>query len=118
MWVVRRWLGKIPAGGTVRIRVWPLLAGISVLVVTGLFMLGMADPFKHLGAPTAVSIGILLATLAFGLFALMSVYCSFSQRQTVMNRGAYWHSTLASMVHLLVAVYLLFYGVIGLKTWA
>jgi len=118
VWLLRRVRGKIPGRGTVRVRLWPLLAGISVLSLAGLFMLGMADPFERLGKPTAISLGIMIATLAFALFAVLGVYTSVKERQTGMNRGAYWHSTLASLLHLALAVYLMAFGVIGLMTWA
>ncbi len=118
VWIVRRLRGKIPAGVTIRIRLWPLLAGVCVLIMIGLLMLGMDDPFKRLGAPTTVSTGIMLATLCFALFTVLGVYTCVRERQSGMNRGIYWHSSLASLLHLVVAVYLFSYGIIGLKTWA
>ena len=117
VWFVRQLRGKIPAGGSIRIRVWPLLASVSVMSLVGLFMLGMSDPFARLGAPTVYSIGIMLASLAFPVFSVMGVYTSYWERRTVINRGTYWHSTLASLVHLMVLFYLLYFGVIGLRTW-
>lgn len=118
VWLVRKLRGKIPTGGTIRVRVWPLLAGFSVMAVTGLFMLGMSDPFKSLGAPTFISIGIMISTLAFAFFAAAGVYSSVKERQSGMNRAAWWHSTLASWLHLVIAVYLVSFGIIGLMTWA
>jgi CubicO group peptidase (beta-lactamase class C family) len=117
VWFVRKLRGKIPAGGSIRIRVWPLFTSVSVMAFVGLFMLGISDPFARLGAPTAYSIGIMLASLAFPVFSVLGVYTSYWERRTVMNRGTYWHSTLASLVHLMVLFYLLFFGVIGLRTW-
>lgn len=117
VWFVRQLRGKIPAGGSIRIRIWPLFASASVLALVGLFFLGMGDPFTRLGAPTFYSIGIMLASLAFPVFSILGVYTSYWERKNVMNRGTYWHSTLASLVHLMVLFYLLYFGVIGLRTW-
>ena len=39
-------------------------------------------------------------------------------RRLPMNRWTYWHSTAASMLNLVVALYLLWHGAIGLMTWA
>jgi hypothetical protein len=53
VWGVRRLRGKIPHGPAIRIRVWPLLAGLSVIAFIMLFSAGMGDPFSSLGKPCA-----------------------------------------------------------------
>ena len=118
VWLVRRLRKKIAPGAAIRIRTWPLLAGVSALSFVGLFMIGMNDPFKHLGTPNVVSIGIMLATILLAAFAALGVMTSFKERHTPMNRFMYWHSSLASVFHLAVTAYLLSYSVIGLMTWA
>mgnify|MGYP001821192459 CR=1 FL=1 len=117
IWGVRKLRGKIPPGQPTWIRVWPLFAGLSVIALVGLFVLGMRDPFNQLGAPTAVSIDIMLASLAFAVLAVLGLTSAVKARAIEMNRVAYWHSSTASSVHLIVAVYLLSFGVIGLMTW-
>jgi len=117
VWGVRKLRGRIPPGATMRIRVWPLLAGVSVLALVGLFAAGMRDPFKQLGAPTTVSVGIMLLSIAFAVFAALGVTTSVKVRAAEMNRVNYWHSSIASYVHALVALYFLWFGVIGLMTW-
>jgi len=118
VWGVRKLRGKIPSGATMRIRVWPLLAGLSVAAVAGFFALGMADPFERLGEPSLISVSITLSTVAFAVFAGLGVRTSIEEGATAMNRVNYWHSTVASFVHAIVAAYLLWFGVIGLMTWA
>jgi len=118
VWAVRRLRRKIQPGAAIRIRTWPLIAGVSALAFLGLFMIGMRDPFGLLGSPTAVSIGIMLSTILFAILAVMGVFYSIRVRGQQMNAVMYWHSTLASVTHLLVAAYLLAFGMIGLMTWA
>lgn len=118
VWGVRKLRGKIPSGATLRIRVWPLLAGLSIAALVALFSLGMSDPFQRLGAPTPISVGILLSTLLFAVFAVLGVSAAVRERHTPMNRVNYWHSSIASLLHAVVAGYLLWFGVIGLMTWA
>lgn len=118
VWGARRLRGKIPSGATMRIRVWPLLAGLSVVTLVGFFALGMADPFKRLGEPTLISVSIMLLTVAFAVFAVLGVRTSIEERTAAMNRVNYWHSTFASFMHAIVAAYLLWFGVIGIMTWA
>ena len=118
VWGVRKLRGEIPSGATMRIRVWPLLAGLSVAALLGFFALGMADPFNRLGEPSLISVSIMLSTIAFAVFAVLGVWTSIKERATAMNRVNYWHSTVASSVHAIVAAYLLWFGVIGMMTWA
>ena len=118
VWGIRKLRGKIPSGATMRIRMWPLLAGLSIVVLVGLFMLGMSDPFQRLGKPSPIAVGIMLSTLLFAVFAAFGISTAIRERQTPMNRVNYWHSSVASYLHGIVAIYLLWFGVIGLMTWA
>jgi len=117
IWCVRRWRRKIAPGPTIWIRAWPLLAGLSVIAFVMLFVLGMDDPFALLGKPTGISMGIMLATLLFGLFAVVGAYVAVRDRNATMNRVNYWYSAGSSFLHLIVAAYFAWFGVIGLATW-
>ena len=118
VWGVRRLRGKVPAGGSIRIRVWPLLAGLSVVLFVAVFISGFGDPFGLLGKPTLVSVTIMIASLAFAVFALLGLLSAWRERATPMNRLNYWYSTTSSFLHVVVALYLLSFGVIGIMTWS
>lgn len=121
VWAVRKWRGKVPAGASTRIRVWPLLAGASVVAFVMLFASGMSSTsnvFMTLGRPTPTSIAIMLATLAFAVFAVLGAWTAFRERGAEMNRGNYWYCSISSGLHLVVALYLGWFGVIGIQTWA
>jgi hypothetical protein len=121
VWGVRRWRGKVPAGPGIRIRVWPLLASASVVAFIVLFAIGMSSTsqlFETLGRPTVTSVAIMLATLAFAAFALLGVFTAFRERRAEMNRFNYWYCSITSSLHLLVAAYLAWFGIIGIQTWA
>lgn len=118
VWIVRRLRGKIPPGVTIRVRTWPLLASLCVLAFVLFFMMGMSDPFDRLGSPTPISVGILLSSASFALFAFFGVMCAVWSRQAGINRIAYWHSATTSVLNAVVAAYLLSQGAIGMMTWA
>jgi CubicO group peptidase (beta-lactamase class C family) len=121
VWGVRKLRGKVPQGASTRIRVWPLLASASIVGFVMLFAMGMSSmssTFTLLGAPSAISVGIMLMTMAFAGFAALGVYTAVVERGTEMNRFNYWYSSISSYLHLLVAAYLLWFGVIGIQTWA
>ena len=120
IWGVRKLRGKIPAGPAMRVRVWPLLAGLSIVAVVLLFSIGASSTstmFEQLGAPSPVSIGIMLASLAFALFAFLGVSAAVKYRRADMNRVNYWYCAFSSSVHFVVALYLLWFGVIGIQVW-
>jgi len=56
--------------------------------------------------------------VAFGLFSVLGIYTAIKERSAKMNRAVYWYSTVSSFVHIVVAAYLFYFGVIGLKLWA
>lgn len=117
VWGVRKLRGNIASGATIRIRLWPLLAGLSVIALIGLFVLAMSDPFKNLAAPTVYSLGVMLSSIAFAVFAALGVRTAIEERRTEMNRFNYWHASSASFLHGIVAAYMLWFGAIGLMTW-
>ena len=118
IWGVRRLRRKIPSGPAIRIRVWPLLAGMSVIAFVTLFSTGMKDPFVTLGQPTSISIGIMVMTIAFALFAVLGLMTAIRERGTKINRVNYWYATMSSALHCIVVAYLASFGIIGLMTWA
>ena len=118
VWLVRWKLGRIPPGGAVRVRLWPLLASLCVVVFLAMFVVGFDDPFGQLGGPTVVSVTILVSSALFGLFAVLGVVCAVATRGSEMNRLAWRHSAAGALLHLAVAGYLFAHGVIGLRTWA
>ena len=118
VWIVRRIRGKIEPGAAIRVRLWPLLAALSAVAFVLLFMLGMKDPFDQLGGPGLVSVGIMLCSILFAIFAFLGVVCAVATRHRSINRAAWWSSAIASFLHIVVTVYLLMHGVIGVMTWA
>ena len=121
VWGVRKLRGKVPAGASTRIRVWPLLASLSTVGFVVLFSVGMSSTstiFETLGRPTAISISIMLLSYALAVFAVLGVYTSVKHSDAEMNRVNYWYSSVSSGVHFIVVLYLAWFGIIGIQTWA
>ena len=118
VWIVRLKRGQIPPGAAIRMRVWPFLASVSIALVVGLFLAGMNDPFRLFGGPNLVSLGIMVLTVAFVVFALAGIYTSVREKDASMTRVAWWHYTITSFAHSVVALYLLWFGFIGVRIWA
>ena len=120
VWGARKWRGKVPAGPSTRIRLWPLLASAAIVAFIALFATGMSSTsniFTTLGRPTAISVSIMLASIAFAAFALLGVITALRERRAEMNRVNYWYCSISSSLHLLAAAYLAWFGIIGIQTW-
>lgn len=118
VWGIRKGLKKIPKGATIKVRLWPLLAAISVIVFVVLFIIGQGSPFESFGAPSLLSIGAFIATICFAIFSTLGFFTIIKERDAEMNRVNYWYCAVCSSAHFLVTLYLLWFGVIGLRTWA
>lgn len=117
LWFVRRLLGRIPAGAAIRVRVWPLLASLSMILVVLLLVVASSDYYHFLSQPTSVSIGIMLSTASFAVLSLIAVVTVIKERASPMNRASYWYCAFSSVVHLLMVAYMTHFGVIGIRFW-
>ena len=100
-----------------RVRKWPFLASLNVLLFVLVLVYGLDDPFSRLGTPTLISISVMLLSISFSILAIYSFYVAIQERQAEMNRAAYWHSAVLSGLHFISMLYLLWFGVIGIRTW-
>ncbi|WP_162055236.1 serine hydrolase domain-containing protein [Pontibacter pamirensis] len=117
-WGYRYWKGRIPGGANVLIRVWSLLPVAFLMSALVLFAAGAMDGTGLLAKPNILSLSIMLATLGFFAAAVFSVVIVIRFRNKGIKRSIFLPATFLSGLHLLVAFYLLWHGVIGLRTWA
>lgn len=99
------------------IRWWPLLAVLSFLVMIALSTVASADAIERLGNPTRWSVGLFVSTLAFGAFALASGIAVLWTRGRPARRGVRLFSLALITPLVVVALYLAYWGVIGIRTW-
>jgi CubicO group peptidase (beta-lactamase class C family) len=117
VWFVRKLFGKIPSGATIRVRLWPLLASVSVLLTFILLRIASRDAYSYMSKPTIVSIGVMMTTIALAVFSLIAVITVYRERGAEMNRMNYRYSVCSSVIHLIVTLYLAYFGVIGIMFW-
>jgi CubicO group peptidase (beta-lactamase class C family) len=118
VWSLRMVMGQIPRGVKLQVRLWPMLATICAIVTFILFIVGLGDVFNLMGSPNAVSIGIMLLTIAFALTSVWGLATVVRYRKENIDGFVWWHSAIGAGLHVLVAIFLLYYGVIGLQIWA
>jgi len=119
IWLVRKIRGKLPRGPAVRVRIWPLLATFSVLsIIVANEMGSLGHAISNFGQPSVYSLTLMFGTYAFFAFSILGVFEIVRARKSGINLFAYWFSAISSTVHLLVALYLLWFGVIGIRIWS
>lgn len=99
-------------------RLWPLLAVLSLIAFIVCFMGAGGDEITRLGNLTIWSFGIFLTTLLFALATLASVYALWRARNQQIRGFVRWFSLAVTTALLIAAVYLTWWGVIGMRTWA
>jgi CubicO group peptidase (beta-lactamase class C family) len=124
VWGLRKLLGKLPNSGPMAIRVLPflsavLLVGFNGLLVIALFgtRFGFVTDVSKLGAPSLLTVCIMLLSIAFPLTAIASLFIIFRKRHAPMSRITYWHSAFIAAAMTAVAAYYGYWGLIGLRLW-
>ena len=98
-------------------RLWLLIAVLSLLAFVGCMILAGSDSIPRLGNLTIYSFGIFVTTLLFGFASLASAVALWRARKQEIRKSVRWYSMAATAGLLIAALYLVWWGVIGLRTW-
>jgi CubicO group peptidase (beta-lactamase class C family) len=99
-------------------RLWPLLAVLSLITFVGLIIVCSADLIDRLGNLTEWSIAVCISTVAFAIASLASAISVWRAPVDVVRRGVRRYSRMVTLALLIAAAYLAYWGIIGLRTWA
>ena len=98
-------------------RVWPLLAVLSLIGFVVIFILSSDDLIPRMGNLTPWSFGLFAMTLAFAIAVLASLI-SVLRAGSEVRRGVRRFSIVVTTALVIAAAYLAYWGIIGLRTWA
>lgn len=99
-------------------RLGPLLAVLSLLAFVGCFIGASSDAIPRLGNLTVWSFGIFATTLFFAVASLASAWALWRARRQEIRRHVRCYSVAVTAALLMAALYLAWWGVIGLRTWS
>lgn len=99
-------------------RLWPLLSVLSLFVTIALFISSMNDPFERLGVRTGWSEALCAMTIAFAVSAIVGFAVAWRTRSEQVRAGVRRYSLCVSVALLIATLYLGYYGIIGVRTWA
>ena len=100
------------------LRLWPLIAVLSLLASVGIFALSINDVIDRMGHLTIWSGAVWVTTLVFAVSSIASAFHSWQSPAEGVRRGVRKFSILASLALLIATAYLAYWGIIGLRTWA
>jgi len=99
-------------------RLWPLITVLSLFGVVAFIIGAQGDPLSRLGNLTIWSLGVCLTTLLFGVSAIASAIALWLARKKEIRGFTCWFAWLTTPALLIAALYLAWWGAIGVRTWA
>jgi hypothetical protein len=113
----RKLLGKSRSAAPWSMRMTRLLSTLFLVAFWGLIFFNSQN-LEALGTCSAVSVAIMLSSIAFALTAAASLYLVYRHRRTPMSRIVYWQAVLVAVTLSTIAAYMGYWGLIGLRLWA
>jgi CubicO group peptidase (beta-lactamase class C family) len=117
VWIPRKLLGYLRNERALSVRVLPFLAVLSLVSIVAIFVC-MTDPIKMLATPTVWSVGLCASTWMFALLTFASFVRLIVARRADMNRWVWRHSFVVFLANAIVLIYLSYWSIIGIRTWA
>jgi hypothetical protein len=99
------------------IRFWPLIAALSLLAIIIIFNLASEDVFTRMGNLTPWSAALFVVTLIYALSSLAGVVSLWFASNGEIRKGVRWFSFAVIIPFFIAAIYLAYWGIIGLRTW-
>jgi CubicO group peptidase (beta-lactamase class C family) len=99
-------------------RLCPLAAVAGLVAFVAVFILSSSDVLTRLGTVSVWSVALMLTTILFALMTLMSCWSVIVASGEGVRRGVRWYSGIVSVGLLIALIYLAWWGVIGVRTWA
>ncbi|MFI5181106.1 MAG: serine hydrolase [Thermoanaerobaculia bacterium] len=117
VWGVRWLFGRLRGVPNLHLRVLPLLAVLSLAGAVLTIFLSVDDAIARFGARTIWSMSFVALMAGYGLLSPASLLAVLLARRQGMNRGAWLHALFVSVLLVIGALYLGWWGVIGWLPW-
>jgi CubicO group peptidase (beta-lactamase class C family) len=98
-------------------RVWPLVAALSLIAAVVIVILCSADFIARMGNMTGWSVAFFLATILFAAATVLSAVALWRAPEQGVRLGVRRYSALVTSALLIATLYLAYWGIIGLRTW-
>ncbi|HKU27090.1 MAG TPA: serine hydrolase domain-containing protein [Candidatus Sulfotelmatobacter sp.] len=98
-------------------RLFPLLAVLSLFAFVGIFILCADDLIARMGNQTFWSEALRVTTLAYAVSVLFSAYAWWRAPKEGVRRGVRIFSRVVTLALLISAAYFGYWGILNLRTW-
>ncbi|WP_320052981.1 serine hydrolase domain-containing protein [uncultured Acetobacteroides sp.] len=98
----------------------PIITYSFILAAAALLMLSIHnryDAFQIFGTMNPISIVVFICGIIYSAAAIWSAYYIFKKRREKMSKIFYFHSALATVLNLIIMIYFIYTGLIGIPTW-
>jgi hypothetical protein len=116
-WLIGGFIKKRRRPAERAIRLWPLIAVLSLAASLGIMTVAGGDAITRLGNLTPWSFGLYLCTLIFAIASLASAGALWLARKQPVRKGVRWFSIAVTAALLIATAYLAWWGVIGIRLW-
>jgi len=117
VWVVRSLFSRKQGWRYPLLQRWPLVASLCVAGSVTLLVVSADDLADRFGTITTYSLALCALTLIFAAASVLALVMAFRRREAHVRRIAYWHSLVVSCAFAGAGGYLLYWGVIGYRSW-
>jgi CubicO group peptidase (beta-lactamase class C family) len=117
------WVPRLVFGRRLReepflsVRVLPLICTLSFVACLAILSEGQSDEIGNFGRMSPWSLGFFVSTLFFAISAAAGLGVAFSAKRSSIRRGVRWHSLLVASAQTMLAFYLAYWGLLGLRSW-
>lgn len=118
VWIIGGFFKKRRRPAERPMRLWPLLALLCLIAFIAVFILCSSDIISRLGNVTVWSLAIFSTTLLFAVTSIISAWTAWRARTEGIRRPVRIYSMLVSAALIIATIYLAYWGIIGLRTWA
>lgn len=115
VWIPRRLLRKIKVKH-LSVRVLPIFPILCLVAIAALLM-SSEDMIQQIGNATFGSVSVWLLSYLFMLMSFAGLAQVVRTRRWSINQGVWVHALLVSLANVIVSLYLIHWGIIGLQTW-
>lgn len=99
-------------------RIWPLVAVLSLVAFVVIVILSSNDLIERMGNLTVWSASLFILTIFFAIATLASAFAFWSTPAESARSRVRRFSLIVTLALVIAAVYLAYWGIIGLRTWA
>lgn len=103
-----------------KVCLWPLITNSFIFIIIFSIMIKVQtryDMFQVFGTMNLISVLILICSIAYAFASIWSVFYILNKFRVKMSKFFYLHSALAAILNLIIMLYFLANGLIGIPTW-